>query len=84
MTTRREVVIIGGGASAVLVAAQLSRRAGGPVLLVEAGPEFGAGAVYSTEEPSHLLNSRACVMSALPDDPSSLRRMGAPAYRRHG
>ncbi|MCM2505053.1 FAD/NAD(P)-binding protein [Aureimonas altamirensis] len=64
------ILIIGGGASGVILAAHLLKF--GPetlgVALVERRPHFGAGIAYSTDEPDHLLNTRASGMSAYPDD----------------
>ena len=53
--------------------AELSRR-GVPAVLVEGGGRAGQGAAYSTLEPAHLLNVRAEVMSARPDDPDHFSR----------
>ena len=70
------ILIVGGGASGVLLAAQLLR--GGPeslvVTIVEKRPIVGAGIAYSTDEPDHLLNTRASSMSAFPDDPEHFWR----------
>ena len=55
------ILIVGGGASGVILAAHLLKC--GPdtlnVALVERRPSFGAGIAYSTDEPDHLLNTRA-------------------------
>lgn len=64
------ILIVGGGASGVILAAHLlkSGRDTLSVALVERRPSFGAGIAYSTDEPDHLLNTRASGMSAYPDD----------------
>ncbi len=72
MQSRHAVAIIGGGASGLLTAIQLLRQSGpqGPrVYLIEKQDTFGFGAAYSTNDPSHLLNTRAGNMSGFPDKP---------------
>ena len=61
------VAIIGGGFSGTALLAELTRK-GVPAVLIEGGGRAGQGAAYSTEEPAHLLNVRAEVMSARPGD----------------
>ena len=61
------VAIIGGGFSGTMVAVQLARR-GISSVLIEGGGRLGRGIAYSTAEPAHVLNVRAEVMSAWPDD----------------
>lgn len=63
----RRVAIIGGGFSGTMVAAQLARR-GIASTLIESGGRLGRGIAYSTREPAHVLNVRAEVMSAWPED----------------
>ena len=66
----RAVAIIGGGASGLLTAIQIVSQGGihGPrVYLIEKAETFGFGAAYSTNDPSHLLNTRAGNMSGFPD-----------------
>lgn len=70
----RPVIVIGDGASGVLAALALARHGVGPVVVVGDGPCPGAGLAYRTTEPYHLLNSRACEMSALADVPDDLLR----------
>jgi uncharacterized NAD(P)/FAD-binding protein YdhS len=62
------VAIVGGGFSGTMVAAQLARR-GIDCVLIEASGRAGHGIAYSTREPAHVLNVRAEVMSAWPDNP---------------
>ncbi len=62
-----DVAVIGGGFSGTMVAAQLARR-GLSSALIEGGGRMGRGIAYSTSEPAHVLNVRAEVMSAWPDD----------------
>lgn len=72
----RHVVIIGGGASGVLVAAHLLRQPSGSleVTIVEPRDGIGEGLAYSTDDPTHLLNTRAGNMSAFDDDPQHFWR----------
>lgn len=76
------VVIIGGGASGVLMAAHLLRDPGGQaqVTIIEGRHMLGCGVAYSTDDPDHLLNTRAISMSAFPDQPGHFRDWLA----RHG
>ena len=69
MTSDREapVAIVGGGFSGTMAAAQLARR-GIASILIEGNGRLGRGVAYSTREPAHLLNVRAEVMSAWPED----------------
>ena len=71
------VLIVGGGASGVLTAARImDTTAARPahVTVVEPGARLAAGVAYSTEDPEHLLNVRASMMSADPSDPDDLVR----------
>jgi len=61
------VAIVGGGFSGTMVAAQLARKGIESVLIDGSGRE-GQGVAYSTQEPAHVLNVRAEVMSAWADD----------------
>ncbi|MCZ0960049.1 FAD/NAD(P)-binding protein [Paracoccus benzoatiresistens] len=65
------VVVIGGGASGVLMAAHLLRDSQGQakVTIIEGRHMLGCGIAYSTDDPDHLLNTRAISMSAFPDQP---------------
>ena len=71
--TRRDcfhVVILGGGATGALMAAHLLRQSDRvAVTLVEGTYRPGRGIAYSTTDPDHLLNTRADMMTAYPDDP---------------
>ena len=67
MTSDGPVAIIGGGFSGTMVAAQLARR-GIASVLIEGNGRMGRGIAYSTREPAHVLNVRAEVMSAWPED----------------
>jgi uncharacterized NAD(P)/FAD-binding protein YdhS len=72
MQTRQAVAIIGGGASGLFTAIQIISQGGrnGPrIHLIEKEETFGFGAAYSTNDPSHLLNTRAGNMSGFPDKP---------------
>ncbi len=72
MQARQAVAIIGGGASGLLTAIQIISQGGrnGPrVYLIEKQEPFGFGAAFSTNDPSHLLNTRAGNMSGFPDKP---------------
>lgn len=72
MQARQAVAIIGGGASGLFTAIQIISQGGrnGPrVYLIEKEQTFGFGAAYSTNDPSHLLNTRVGNMSGFPDKP---------------
>jgi uncharacterized NAD(P)/FAD-binding protein YdhS len=71
---RTPVAIIGGGFSGTMVAAQLARR-GIASVLIEGNGRMGRGVAYSTREPAHVLNVRAEVMSAWPDDLEDFARL---------
>ena len=63
----RPVAIVGGGFSGTMVAAQLARK-GIDAVLIDGSGRAGQGVAYSTREPAHVLNVRAEVMSAWPED----------------
>ena len=67
------VAIIGGGFSGTAMLAELTRR-GIKAVLIEGGGRAGEGAAYSTDDPAHLLNVRADVMSARADDADHFAR----------
>jgi uncharacterized NAD(P)/FAD-binding protein YdhS len=71
---RSDVAVIGGGFSGTMVAAQLARR-GISSTLIEGGGRLGRGIAYSTKEPAHVLNVRAEVMSAWPEDLEDFSRV---------
>lgn len=64
---KSDVAVVGGGFSGTMVAAQLARR-GIRSILIEGNGRLGRGIAYATREPAHVLNVRAEVMSAWPDD----------------
>jgi uncharacterized NAD(P)/FAD-binding protein YdhS len=63
----RPVAVVGGGFSGTMVAAQLARK-GIDSVLIDGSGRAGQGVAYSTGEPAHVLNVRADVMSAWPED----------------
>jgi uncharacterized NAD(P)/FAD-binding protein YdhS len=71
-----DVIIVGGGASGALLACHLLRDPACKlrVTLIEKGSEVGRGIAYFTDSPGHLLNVRACNMSAFPDQPDHFWR----------
>lgn len=68
-TSSRHVAIIGAGFSGTLTALHLLEAGACKVTLIEEREWLAAGAAYSTEDGSHLLNVRAANMSAFPDAP---------------
>ncbi|MBB3998344.1 FAD/NAD(P)-binding protein [Aureimonas pseudogalii] len=69
------ILIVGGGASGAILAANLLRHdPRREVVLIERSPAIGAGIAYATDDPAHLLNTRAANMSAFPDDPEHFWR----------
>jgi uncharacterized NAD(P)/FAD-binding protein YdhS len=69
------VAVVGGGYSGTMAAVEIARALpSAEVNLVEKSGRFAAGAAYSTESPSHLLNVRARSMSAFADDPGHFVR----------
>ena len=70
---KSDVAIVGGGFSGTMVAAQLARR-GIDSFLIEGGGRLGRGIAYSTTESAHVLNVRAEVMGAWPEDPEDFAR----------
>ncbi len=69
--TGPHVLVIGGGASGALAAAHLLRGAtpNFRVTVIDPSDRLGRGLAYATTSPSHLLNARACRMSAFEDAP---------------
>src|SRR4051794_29311876 len=63
----RPVAIVGGGFSGTMAAAQLARK-GIDCVLIDGSGRAGQGVAYSTRDPAHVLNVRAEVMSAWPED----------------
>jgi len=70
-----KLVICGGGASSVLLLSALKDASARPyeVSVMEPRDQPGAGVAYSTSCPVHLLNTRACNMSANADATDFLR-----------
>lgn len=70
---RATVAIVGGGASGTLSALHLLRASSDPdlrIVLFETDPRRRhLGVAYGTTDPRHLLNLRAQIMSAFPDEP---------------
>jgi uncharacterized NAD(P)/FAD-binding protein YdhS len=75
-TPTQKIAIIGAGFTGVALAAALHRYATQPIsiTLFEKTGLFGAGDAYRTPYTWHLLNGRACDMSALADDPDHFVR----------
>ena len=67
----QKIAIIGAGFTGVALAAALHRSADQPleIFMFEKSGLFGAGDAYRTPYSWHLLNARACDMSAIEDDP---------------
>jgi uncharacterized NAD(P)/FAD-binding protein YdhS len=68
----KSVAVIGGGFSGLICAIHLllkSSREGPRIYLIERRDAFGSGAAYSTDNPGHLLNTRASNMSVFADRP---------------
>jgi len=79
-----KLVICGGGASAVLLLTALKDSVARPieVTVMEPRDKPGAGVAYSTTCPAHLLNTRACNMSASADATDFLRWLKREHPRR--
>ena len=70
---RERVIIVGGGFSGAMVAAHVAAR-GVACTVIEPG-ELGRGLAYGpAARDGLLLNTHACFMSALPDDPDHFAR----------
>jgi uncharacterized NAD(P)/FAD-binding protein YdhS len=78
-TAPETTAIVGGGASGVLAAVHLARLSRKPrrIILIDPAAELGAGAAFSTDNPQHVLNAPARMMSAFDDDPDHFVRWGA-------
>lgn len=80
----KHIAVIGGGISGVLQSLALLRHPGIRVTLVERDAKLARGLAYSTPHQSHLLNVRACNMSAYADAPGHFaewlqaRHLGSP------
>lgn len=79
-----ELVICGGGAAAVLLLQSLQQRARHPVdvTILEPRSRLGVGVAYSTDCPTHLLNTRAGNMSITDDPEDFVRWLKAERRRR--
>lgn len=73
MNTTPTIAIIGAGFSGTITLAQLVRQAKHPIhiLFIAHSHPFARGVAYSTTDPLHMLNVRACHMSALEEDQDS-------------
>ena len=68
----KAIAVIGAGFSGLICAIHLllkSSRGGPRIYLIERREAFGTGAAYSTDNPGHLLNTRAANMSVFADRP---------------
>ncbi len=63
-------VVVGGGCSGVIAATAWSRHDRGHITIIDPSERIGPGVAYGTDEPAHLLNSRAGTMGIHPDDPA--------------
>lgn len=65
------IVIVGGGFSGTVLAARLLDTLSVPatVTIIEASGTIGPGLAYSTSHPSHLMNTPARAISAVPGQP---------------
>jgi uncharacterized NAD(P)/FAD-binding protein YdhS len=79
-----KLVICGGGASAVMLLQSLKQRARRTVdvTIFEPRSRLGTGVAYSTNCPTHLLNTRACNMSITDDPDDFVRWLKAERPRR--
>ena len=69
-----DIIIIGGGAAGVSATFQcvqklIEQKQSASILLVEKSATIGGGLSYSTQEPDHILNLGADIMSADPNNP---------------
>ncbi len=79
-----KLVICGGGSAAILLLQSLKQRAQRPieVTILEPRSRLGVGVAYSTDCPTHLLNTRACNMSVTDDPDDFVRWLKAERPRR--
>jgi uncharacterized NAD(P)/FAD-binding protein YdhS len=79
-----KLVICGGGPSAILLLQSLKQRTRRPidVTILEPRSRLGVGVAYSTDCPTHLLNTRACNMSVTDDPDDFVRWLKAERPRR--
>src|SRR6185369_316960 len=79
-----KLVICGGGSAAILLLQSLKQRARRDVevTILEPRSRLGVGVAYSTDCPTHLLNTRACNMSVTDDPDDFVRWLKAERPRR--
>jgi uncharacterized NAD(P)/FAD-binding protein YdhS len=79
-----KLVICGGGSAAILLLQSLKQRAKRPVevTVLEPRSRLGVGVAYSTDCPTHLLNTRACNMSVTDEPDDFVRWLKAERPRR--
>ena len=79
-----KLVICGGGAAAILLLQSLKQRAqrAVEVTVLEPRSRLGVGVAYSTDCPTHLLNTRACNMSVTDDADDFVRWLKTKRPRR--
>jgi uncharacterized NAD(P)/FAD-binding protein YdhS len=79
-----KLVICGGGPAAILLLQSLKQRTrrAVDVTILEPRSRLGVGVAYSTNCPTHLLNTRACNMSATDDPDDFVRWLKSERPRR--
>jgi uncharacterized NAD(P)/FAD-binding protein YdhS len=79
-----KLVICGGGPAAILLLQSLKQRTqrAVDVTILEPRSRLGVGVAYSTDCPTHLLNTRACNMSVTDDPDDFVRWLKAERPRR--
>ena len=79
-----KLVICGGGSAAILLLQGLKQRTRRAidVTILEPRSRLGVGLAYSTDCPTHLLNTRACNMSVTDDPDDFVRWLKAERPRR--
>jgi uncharacterized NAD(P)/FAD-binding protein YdhS len=79
-----KLVVCGGGPSAILLLQSLKQRTRRPIdiTILEPRSRLGVGVAYSTDCPTHLLNTRACNMSVTDDPDDFVRWLKAERPRR--
>jgi uncharacterized NAD(P)/FAD-binding protein YdhS len=79
-----KVAICGGGPAAIMLLQALKQRTGRSVeaTILEPRSRLGVGVAYSTDCPTHLLNTRACNMSVTDDPDDFVRWLKAERPRR--
>jgi uncharacterized NAD(P)/FAD-binding protein YdhS len=84
LTRPLKLVICGGGSAALLILQSLKQRAqrAVEVTILEPRSRLGVGVAYSTDCPTHLLNTRACNMSITDDPDDFVRWLKAERPRR--